>query len=111
MSAKKGETVIHGSHCPRDMAVRMREVLARPWFGVCVPLALSLLYFHGNFALMQSHLFQSICQLILGCCNSLQFRNKLNSASRIGKIIARWHLTISITSHNELLLTKPQGLG
>ena len=24
------------------MAVRMREVLARPWVGVCVPLALSL---------------------------------------------------------------------
>ena len=24
------------------MAVRMREVLARPWAGVCVPFALSL---------------------------------------------------------------------
>ena len=24
------------------MALRMREVLTRPWFGVCVPLALSL---------------------------------------------------------------------
>ena len=24
------------------MAVRMREVLARPWIGICVPLALSL---------------------------------------------------------------------
>ena len=29
---------------PRDMAVRMREVQARPWVGVCVPLALSLSY-------------------------------------------------------------------
>ena len=27
------------------MAVRMREVMARPWVGVCVPLA----YFNGNF--------------------------------------------------------------
>ena len=27
---------------PDDMAVRIREVLARPWIGVCVPLALSL---------------------------------------------------------------------
>ena len=31
------------------MAVRMREVLASPWFGVCVPLALSLHYYHSNF--------------------------------------------------------------
>ena len=29
-------------HCPGDMAVRMCQVLARPWVGVCVPLALSL---------------------------------------------------------------------
>ena len=28
-------------HCPGDGAVRMREVLARPWVGVCVSLALS----------------------------------------------------------------------
>ena len=39
---RKGETAVHGCHCPSDMAVRMREVLARPWVGVCVPLALSL---------------------------------------------------------------------
>ena len=31
---------------PRDMAVRMREILARPWVGVCVPLALSLHCLH-----------------------------------------------------------------
>ena len=36
----KGETAVHGCHCPRDMAVRMREVISRPWVGVCVPLAL-----------------------------------------------------------------------
>ena len=28
--------------CPGDTAVRMREVLARPWVGECVPLTLSL---------------------------------------------------------------------
>ena len=49
MSPSKGETAVHGGHCPRDMAVRMREVLARPWVGVCVPLALSLHYFQGYF--------------------------------------------------------------
>ena len=31
----------------RDMAVRMRQTLARPWVGVCVPLALSLPYFNA----------------------------------------------------------------
>ena len=40
MSPNKGETAVHGYHCPRDMTVRMREVMARPWVGVCVPLGL-----------------------------------------------------------------------
>ena len=40
MCSSNGETAVHGCHCPRDMAVRMREVMARPWIGVCVPLAL-----------------------------------------------------------------------
>ena len=34
--------LVHGCHCPGDVAVRMCEVLVRPWAGVCVPLALSL---------------------------------------------------------------------
>ena len=34
----------HGCQCPGDMAVRMREVLARPLVGVCVSPALSLSY-------------------------------------------------------------------
>ena len=42
ISPNKGETAVRGCHCPGDMAVRMREVLTRPWVGVCVPLALSL---------------------------------------------------------------------
>ena len=33
---KKAETAIHGCHCPDDMAVRMRKVLARPWIDVRV---------------------------------------------------------------------------
>ena len=44
-----GETAVCGCHCRRDMAVRMCEVLARLWAGVCVPLALSLYCFQGNF--------------------------------------------------------------
>ena len=40
MSPSKGETAVHGYHCPDDMTVHMCEVLARPWVGVCVLLAL-----------------------------------------------------------------------
>ena len=40
MSPNKGETAFHGCSCPIDMAVRVHEVLARPWVGVCVSLAL-----------------------------------------------------------------------
>ena len=42
MSPNKGETAVHGCHCPDDKAMRMHEVLTRPWVGVCVPLALNL---------------------------------------------------------------------
>ena len=45
MSPNKGETAVHGCHCPGDMVVRKREVLARPWVGVCMPLALNLSYY------------------------------------------------------------------
>ena len=42
MSPNKGGTAVHGCHYPDDIAVRMHEVLVRPWVGVCMPLALSL---------------------------------------------------------------------
>ena len=42
MSPNKGEAAVHGCHCPDDKAMRMHEVLTRPWVGVCVPLALNL---------------------------------------------------------------------
>ena len=35
ISPNKGETAVHGFHCPDDKSMRMREVLARPWVGVC----------------------------------------------------------------------------
>ena len=37
MSPNKGETAVHGCYCLSDMAVRIREVLARLWVGVCIP--------------------------------------------------------------------------
>ena len=46
MKINKGETAVHGCHCPADMAVCTRKVLARPWVGVFVPLALRLRYYY-----------------------------------------------------------------
>ena len=40
MSLSKGETAVHGCHCPCDMAVHICEAMARPWVGVCMSLAL-----------------------------------------------------------------------
>ena len=40
ISPSKGETAVHGCLCPRGMAMRMCEVMARPWVGVCVSLVL-----------------------------------------------------------------------
>ena len=65
----------------RDMAVRMREVLAWPWVGVCVPLASS---FQGKFNLF-----------FINYCISKQIQQR----ARIGKIFARWHLAIAIASY------------
>ena len=53
MRPNKAETAVHGCHCPGDMAVRMRKVLARPWVGVRVCHLLSLL----------------ICKLVAGSFN------------------------------------------
>ena len=44
MSPSQSETAVHGCHCPREMAVRMREVIGSPWVGVCVPLVLIYWY-------------------------------------------------------------------
>ena len=60
MSPIKGETAVHGYQCLSDMAVRMREVLARLWVSLCMPLVLSLpsynvsinLRTHANFWLL-----------------------------------------------------------
>ena len=84
----KGETAVCGCHCPRDIAVRMSEVLARPWVCVCVPLALSLLYFQCN--RIKLNLFSS----------NTVFHDisKIQQRALIGKIFARWHLAVAITS-------------
>ena len=57
----KGETVVCGCHCPLDMAVHIHEVLAQPWVGVCVPLALSLCYFQCNQIKFNNLFFINYC--------------------------------------------------
>ena len=49
MSPNKGETAVHGCHCPGDMVVRMRTVLAIPrgWY-VCLSADKSCLTFHPS---------------------------------------------------------------
>ena len=44
MSPNKGEIAVHGSHFSGDIAVRMREVLARPWIVDHEPRTFSLSY-------------------------------------------------------------------
>ena len=34
MCSSKGETAVHGFHCPCDMAGRMRKVMAWPWVAL-----------------------------------------------------------------------------
>ena len=61
------------------MAVRMHEVKARLWVGVCVPLELSSIYF-------SSTVFHDISK-------------QIQQHARIGKMFAHWHLVIAITSN------------
>ena len=70
------------------MAVRMREVLARSWVVVCVPFALSL---HSN-----AKELSSICLSSVTVFHDIS--KQIQQRARIGKIFARWHLTIAITS-------------
>ena len=72
MSPRNGETAIHGCHCLGYMAVRMCEVLARPWDGVCVPLALSLSY-HKCRPLITNHLLSTKQMSLERCGGCLRY--------------------------------------
>ena len=71
------ETAVHGCHCPGDMTVRLREVLARLWVGVCVPLALGLPCFNNlvwtRVVKRATSLFKSgvLRQQVARCCYPL----------------------------------------
>ena len=49
MSPNKDETAVHGCHCPGDMAVRMREELARPWVWWMCPSRFKLVLWKGTY--------------------------------------------------------------
>ena len=48
MRPSKAETAVHGCHCPGDMAVRMRKVLARLWVGVGVSHVSFIFHFNSH---------------------------------------------------------------
>ena len=76
------------------MAVRVREVMARSWVGVCVPLSISLHHFQVIFVNtieLSSIYFSSI--------KEFDISKQIQQHSRIGKIFAHWHLAIAIASH------------
>ena len=83
----EGETAVCGCHFPLDMAVRIHEVLARPWVGVCG----SLHYVCTNFNVIElSSIYFSSITVFHDISKQIQQR------ARIGKIFARWHLAIAI---------------
>ena len=43
MRPNKAETAVIGCHCPGDMAVRMRKVLARPWVQLVLSASLAFI--------------------------------------------------------------------
>ena len=73
----------------RLIRLRMREVLARPWIGVCVPLVSSLA--------ISKVIFANVIEL-----SSIYFSSiskQIQQRAPIGKIFARWHLAIAIISN------------
>ena len=70
-------------------APRMREVLVRPWVAVCVPL-LYVCNISNAIELGSIH-FSSITVFH-------DISKQIQQRARIGKIFARWHLAIAITS-------------
>ena len=76
------------------MAVRMREVLARLWVGVCETLALICTIFKVIFVYaieLSSIYFWSIAVF-------QDIPKQIQQGANIDKIFARWHLAIAVTS-------------
>ena len=71
------------------LSASMREVLARPWVGVCVPLALSLY-------IVNAIEFNSIYLSSITVFHDIS--KQLQQGARIYVLFLRWHLAIAITS-------------
>ena len=56
MSPNKGETAVHGFHCPGDKSMRMREVLARPSVGIFMHLCFKFVYKYNSFIYPKQYL-------------------------------------------------------
>ena len=106
-------------HCPRDMSVRMCEVMIRPWVGVCVSLALICsCHCPRDMAVRMREIMArpwvGVCvplALSLHYFNAVELSyiyfssitlfhdisKQIRQCARIGEIFARWHLAIAIT--------------
>ena len=93
----KGGIAVCDCNPLRDMAMRMREVPARPWVGVCVPLALVCTIFNAIY-LSSITVFHDISKHI-------------QQRARTGKIFARWHWAIAINSNKYFYTYTPQITG
>ena len=70
----------------------MREIMTRPWVGVCVP----LLYVCNIFnAIELSSIHFSSITVFHDISKQIQQRARIAGT---GKIFARWHLAIALTS-------------
>ena len=64
MRSNKAEKTLHDCHCLGDMAVRLREVLARPWIGVILRLSTGRGHLQREYTSRTHH----ICPVtIMGC--------------------------------------------
>ena len=98
MSPNKGETVVHGCHCPCDMIVRMREVLARPWFGVCMALVCTI------FTVIFAYAIEFI-SIYFSRITVIHYISKQIKSARVSvNIFVRWHLAIVITCISKMQL-------
>ena len=85
MSPNKSGIAVCDCQPLRDMAMRMREVPAWTWVGVCVPLAFVCTIFNAIY-------FSSIT-VFHDISKQIQLR------ARTGEIFARWPLAIAINSN------------
>ena len=76
MRPNKAEPAVHGCHCPGDMAVRMRKVLARPCVVVRVCHLLFIVVFRKGYKLAEE----------------IWERDKVQQIKCLINVVVMWHI-------------------